>query len=287
MENFSKKFEDMTEEEIKNMSKKINSTLTKEYKEHKIFSELEKYSSFYNSLDFSTFSWVSMGVKGIINFDNYIFSSMKGTLESIKLILEHGKINDAFSLTRKYYDNVVINIYALLYLEDNHSLDNFIVEKINNWVTNKEKLPEYKVMNSYIRNSKQLKTINNLMFRGEYYKKMRIRLNDHTHYNYFKYMFYNDNEMADFKNNRIRFLEQLSIDIKNIFILHFIWLFTIKDNYMMSSNHIDYLDMGEIPPENSQYWVAPFIQEIFDDIIKKNRPDLVEEFKKSTCMEIK
>jgi len=200
--------------------------------------------------------------------------------------LKHGKINDAFSLTRKYYDNVVINIYALLYLEDNHSLDNFIVEKINDWVQNKEKLPEYKVMNNYIRKSSRLKSINDLIFTGDYYQKMRQRLNDHTHYNYFKYMVYNDNQKVDVYNNRIKFLEQLNIDIKNIFILHFIWLFSIKDNYMMSSDYIDYLDFGKTPPENSQYWVAPFVQNIFDDVIKKNRPDLAEEFKKSTCMEL-
>ncbi|WP_198319644.1 hypothetical protein [Aliarcobacter butzleri] len=287
MENFSKKLSEMTEEEIENMSKKINCTLTKEYKEHKIFSELEKYSNFYNSLSFSTFSWFTMGIKGIINFDNYIFSSMKGTLESIELILEYGKINDAFSLTRKYYDSVVINVYSLLYLENNHSLENFIVDKINNWVKNEEKLPEYKVMNNYIRNSKQLKSINELIFKGDYYKNMRQRLNDHTHYNYFKYMFYNDSEIADFNNNRVKLLEQLSIDIKNIFILHLIWLFSIKDNYMMAEDYRDYLDMGITPPENSQYWVAPFVQEIFDDIIKKNRPDLVEELKKSTYMQLK
>lgn len=263
-----------------------NCRLTQEYKEHKIFKELEEYSKFYNSLGFSTFLWYQKGTEDITNFDNYIFSSMKGTIESISLILNHGKINDAFSLTRKYYDNVIINIYAILYLEDNHSIDNFIVDKINNWVKNKEKLPTYKEMSNYIRSSERLKGINNILFKGTYYKNMRQRLNDHTHYNYFQYMFYNDNEMGDLKNNRITFLEQLSIDIRNIFILHLTLLFTIKDNYMMSSDYTDYLDFGVNPPENSQYWVAQFIQDIFNNVIKKYRNDLFEEIKKSTYMEI-
>lgn len=276
----------MNDEEFDKLAKKNNRRLTKDYQEHKIFNELDIYSEFYNYLGFSTFLWVQKGIEGL-NFDNYIFASMKGTIESIKLILEDGKINDAFSLTRRYYDNVIINIYAVLYLEDNHSIDNFIVDKINNWIKNKEKLPEYREMNNYLRNSEKLKSINKIIFKDTYYKNMRQRLNDHTHYNYFQYMFYNNNEMVDINNNRIKLLDQLSIDIKNIFILHFIWLFSIKDNYMMASDYTDYLDMGMNPPENSEYWISPFIQNIFDDIIKINRPDLVEEFKNSTCMELK
>jgi hypothetical protein len=95
------------------------------------------------------------------------------------------------------------------------------------------------------------------------------------------------NIIFDVYNNRIKFLEQLSIDLRNIFIKHFVWLFSIKDNYMMSSDYIDYLDMGMTPPKNSQYWVATLIQEIFDEIIKQYRPDLADELKKSTYMELK
>lgn len=261
--------------------------LSKEYKEHKIFNELGTYIKYYDFLSFSTFSWITVGVENMINFDNRIFTSIKGTLDSIQILIEKGKINDSFSLARRYHDNVVINTYALLYLEANQNLENFIVEKINKWVNNKEKLPEYKVMNSYIRNSKKLENINNLLFSTKYYTNMRQRLNNHTHYNFFQYMFYNDNQMFDVYNNRIKFLEQLSIDLRNIFIKHFVWLFSIKDNYMMSSDYIDYLDMNMTPPENSQYWVASLIQEIFDEIVKKHRPDLADELKKSTFMELK
>jgi len=52
----------------------------------------------------------------------------------------------------------------------------------------------------------------------------------------------------------------------------------------MASCHIDYLDMGDSPPKNSEYWIASFIQELLDDVIKKNRPDLASELKESTLM---
>jgi len=276
------------EKDFHEQIKQLNNKLTKEYTEHKVFYELDMYIEYYDLLSFSISSWLTSGVNDIMNFDNQIITSTQNTLESIKMLLEHGKINDVFSLTRRYHDSVIINIYALSYLEENYSLNNTIVDKINNWVNNKEKLPQYKEMNNYIRNhSSRLKHINRLLFKSQYYKNMRQRFNDHTHYNFFTYMLYNDNKMIDPLNNRIKFLDQLSIDIRNIFIKHFVWLFSLKDNYMMASDYIDYLDMGMTSPENSQYLVSSFVQEAFDKIIMKYRPDLAVELKKSTSMELK
>ena len=54
----------------------------------------------------------------------------------------------------------------------------------------------------------------------------------------------------------------------------------------MSSDYVDSLDVGITPEEDSQYRVAPFIQEIFNNIIKTNRPDIAEEIKKNTEMKL-
>ena len=59
-----------------------------------------------------------------------MFTSIRGTFESIRLILKNGMINDAYALLRKYFDSAVINIYTNLYLEDHLSIENFIVDKI-------------------------------------------------------------------------------------------------------------------------------------------------------------
>lgn len=55
---------------------------------------------------------------------------------------------------------------------------------------------------------------------------------------------------------------------------------------MMSSDYIDCLDMGIQPEEDSQYWVANFIQEIFDKVIKTKRYDIAEEIKRHTTMQL-
>ncbi len=97
-------------------------------------------------------------------------------------------------------------------------------------------------------------------------------------------MMMNDNQV--YVKNRIETLNILSCDIRDIFIKHFIWMFTASEHYMGSSDYIDSLDCGMTPEEDSQYHVAPFIQEVFDGIIKKYRIDLASELKDATCMEL-
>ncbi|MBU1297552.1 MAG: hypothetical protein KKB77_00145 [Bacteroidetes bacterium] len=55
---------------------------------------------------------------------------------------------------------------------------------------------------------------------------------------------------------------------------------------MLSSDYVDSMDLGLTPEEDSQYLVAPFIQEIFDKVIKKNRMDLALEIKSHTAMKL-
>ena len=256
----------------------------KEYLDHIVFKDLNYYIEFYKSLSTSVFGFSTLGTSSIINIDTYIYSSIQGTLESTKLILTSGKINDCFALTRKYYDSAVINIYSNLYLQDNFSIESFVVTKINNWLHSKEKLPDYRVMSEYIRNSEKLKTINKLLYLDKRYKRTRDRCNDHAHYNFYEYILLNDSKV--YSKNRLEALNQLSEDLKNIFILHLAYIFFMNDHYMMSSDYVDYLDCGMTPEQDSQYWVAPFIQEFFNNLLKKERPDIVFAIKESSKMQL-
>lgn len=255
-----------------------------EYQNHMVFPELEKYMAFYESLSFSVYSFGAVGTNAVLNIDTHIFRSIKGTLHSIQLVLKNGRINDAYSLLRKYYDSAVINIYSNLYLDDNSSIENFIVDKIDNWLKGKDKLPEYRVMSSYIRDSEKFSEINQLLYSNNKYKNIRNRCNDSTHYNFFYNMLLNDN-VADIEP-RIKILDIFSVDIKDILILHLAYLFYFKDHYMSSSDYMDALECGLEPQQDSQYWVAPFIQTVFDEIIAKERPDIVEKIKQKTCMNL-
>ena len=192
---------------------------SKTYQEHRVFAELGRYTDFYKHLAMSILSFVSMGTKAIINVDTYAYSSVQGTLESITAILHSGRIDDAYALLRKYYDSSTINIYANLYLSDHFSIDNFVVEKIENWLQGKEKLPEYRILSQYIRSSEKLKPITDLLMVDVRYKKIRDRCNDHTHYNFFRHVMLNDNEIHI--KNRVQWLDVFAHDVLDLFVCRF------------------------------------------------------------------
>lgn len=275
-------FKELMEHKEELDKNKKNSKL-KKINEHNIFLEIDKYINFYNSIEDATFFSTPSGIKEI-RFNSNFFYSMKETLNSIKILLKNGNINDAFTLLRKYQDVSTLHIYYLLYLEDNFSIDNLLVEKVNNWIKNKNIRIEYKNIKPYILGHKKTKKISKIIL--TYHQGLRDRLNGHTHYNCYSYLSLNENKVIYDNKEILDYLNRFLEDIRIIFASYFIWLFTAKEYYMASSDYVDYLDMGLTPPQDSQCWVAPFIQEIFDDIIKPNFKEVADELKKTTSMEL-
>jgi len=258
--------------------------LGKEYLNHDVFNDLTGYSDFYSRLSFLIMGFVSQGTKSLINLDTSFFSSIEGTLDSINEILSKGRINDSYALLRKYYDSTIINIYFNLYLEDNFDIENMIVEEIDKWRSGAGSMPHYQAMLKYIENSSTLEPITKLLKSDDRYKQIRDRCNNHMHYNFFQNAVYNNNQVHI--SDRLEILDTFSKDLRNLFIQHFAYVFYLKDHYMMSSDYIDSLDIGIAPEEGSQYFVAPFIQETFDEIIKKERPDIASEILSNTEMNL-
>lgn len=255
-----------------------------EYQKHAVFAELEQYATFYESLARSTFGFVSVGTRAICNIDSYMFSSVQGTLSSIRTILRDGRINDAYALLRKYYDSAIINIYTGLYLKDHFSIENFVVTQIDRWLQGKDKLPEFRIMSKYIRDSPGVAPITNLLFADDRYKQLRDRCNDHTHYNFYRNVLLNDKEIL--VEGRRQALEEFSQDLRDVLILHLSYMFFANGHYTMSSDHLDCLECGMTPEPESQYWVAPFVQEIFDQTVKGSRPDIAATIKQHSSMHL-
>lgn len=245
---------------------------SEKFQQHAIFSELDNYMQFYDNLSLLVFPFITPGTGSMANIDSYVYSSIKGTIDSIQTITRRGRLNDAYALLRKYHDSVIINTYSCLYLEDNISIENFTVEKIRNWLDGKEQLPEYRIMSQYIHNSKKVASLNKLLYQSDVYKNVRERCNDHTHYNYFQNILLNDNEI--YQKDRIGVLDQLSNDILNIFLLHQAYIIHLNQHYISSTEYRDNLESGMEPIEGTQYNVAPFVQEIFDKLFKIKKPDV-------------
>ena len=70
-------------------------------------------------------------------------------------------------------------------------------------------------------------------------------------------------------------------------ILHLSYLFFAKQHYMASSDYLDYLECGLTPEPDSQYWVAPFVQEMFDEVVAQHRPDIAARIKDHTSMHLR
>ena len=253
------------------------------YRNHPVFQQLARYAEFYESFSMSIFGFATW-TKAACNIDSYVYSSMQGTLESISHVLHNGRISDSYALLRRYYDSAIINIYSNLYLQNHFSIENFVVDKIDNWLKGKQQLPRYGGMANYIRSSPRLAKITDLLFSDTTYENIRDRCNDYTHYNLFHNVLCNDNQV--YLKGRIAILNSFSKDLENILILHLSYLFFLNDHYMTSSDYVDHLECGMTPPEDSQYLVAPFIQAIFDSVIKKNRMDIAVAIKSNTAMKL-
>lgn len=112
----------------------------------------------------------------------------------------------------------------------------------------------------------------------------RKRCNDNAHYNFYKNVLLNNDKIEN--PGREKAMSNLSEDITQLIIYHLSYLFYINKHYMMSSDYRDYLDVGETPPKDSEYWVATFIQNIFNDQIKTFRPDVAKLIREKTTMHL-
>ncbi len=259
-----------------------------DYLKHEVFLVLKDFINFYEHLSQNVFLFMSQGISGtgIFNIDSYIYYGTGGTLDSIRLVLEKGRINDAFALTRKYHDAVVMDIFkAFLIQEKYNPLDNkWTVKQIDEWAHSKGKMPKYEAMMKYIHRVSKNHGDPRDHFSVDRYTRIRNKCNNHQHHNSLSIMMFNDNAIHN--DNRIKELGQLSICIKDIFTLHFAYFFHLHPAYMSSSDYREYMDVGETPPEGCQNWVAPFIQTTFDKYIKTRMPQLASYIRESSCMEL-
>lgn len=82
------------------------------YLKHKVFNDLRYMKKFYDSISMSCFSFIATGTHGITNYTSYVYSAIEGTLDSITILLKNGRINDAYTLIRKLFDDILLDIYG-------------------------------------------------------------------------------------------------------------------------------------------------------------------------------
>lgn len=257
----------------------------KEYQTHKVFPLMDSLVEFYSSVYMLSPFFLTNGVSsGLLNVDNVACGSLAGTLDSIRIVLKEGRINDAYALIRKYHDGIISVLYINVYIAENYSLQNLVVKQIQEWVNNKRKLPSAENMMRTIRNHEPLKGLEKLFDFDGLYCRIRRLANGNTHYNKLYYLWLNNNMV--FNSNRLHELDNLYVCILHLFILHFAYMYSLNPQYMMSTDYFDALDCCTKPNEESQYWVATYITDVFEKYIVTKRPDVAEYMREHTDMQL-
>jgi hypothetical protein len=147
----------------------------------------------------------------------------------------------------------------------------------------RERSPELRAFWPKITSSPALTEFNKL-FNAFEYKAISDRCNDHVHVNLFKNLRSNSPDVSF--ELQMAALEQFAGDFRRLFIRHLGYVFSIRSEYMASSDYIDALECDLEPEQDSQYWVAPIVQEVFDEIITPLRPDVTAYIKENCEMHL-
>lgn len=237
------------------------------YQNHPVFDEIKYMMNFYESVSDTCMRYIPQGVLGIMNYASYIYLALKGTLDSIQLTLREGRMTDAFTLLRKLFDDVLVEIYIDVTRKEKFDWENnFYVQDVEEWIRGKHRIPKLEKLLKILEKSPSTKDIYPFFGWDSYLKKYREYLDDSVHSNRFRGVLLNCNEVI--VENRERELRNLSIVLKQIFLVHLAFIFHLNDHYFMATDFMDDKDMGLEPPEGCTEWIAPYAQEAFDKYIK-------------------
>lgn len=253
--------------------------MSEAYLKHKVFDDLKYMMEFYDFLSMNCNNFVPTSTHGSINYVLYVNTSIEGTLDSIYTLLTKGRINDAYTLIRKLFDDILLEIYIDVTFKEKFSLDNFIVEEVNEWIQGKHRIPKTEKILKYLEQSEKTKDLYPLFGWDTYLKKNREMLDDSVHSNRFHLMLLNCNTV--YKENRDRHLKNCEIVLNQLFLLHLSFIFHLNPHYLMASDYMDYMEEGMTPPEGCESWIATFAQEAFDKVIKPHKA--IANYILSTC----
>jgi len=235
-------------------------------KENTINESLDTQIKFYANISDSIWS-MSNSAHILGNLSSSIFTASSNTIKTIKYTIENNYFSDSYVLIRKIYENILTFLYVELESEDQY--DN---EQIKNWIKGEDTLHNLsmKELIKYFNKNQKINEIFSVLEIENIYKKLKDDCNDYVHNNCLKNITLNAVFHFDPKTVTYHQTKILSY-LDSIHSLSFAIICILKPYYAKSSDYMDHLEMGLTPPENSQYWVAPFMQKEFDKLYKNNQ----------------
>lgn len=239
---------------------------------HTVFKQLSDFKDFYFSISENSSRNLAMGIEMVIELNSIFFESMKNTIDSIIILLEKGRLGDGYTLLRRYEDLTLFQTYTNLKIKKEFSIDNLIVEDVNNWLLTNEKAPGIKNIDKYLKGSDLLEPIY-CLFKKDEFENIRIRSNNFTHFNDIQSVLLQDAEtLYKFKNE----YNQFQKDILKILIRHFAFALYLNGEYITDEDYFVGMDVGIYKEGEEEPGISPIIQIIFDKYIKPNRPDVAK-----------
>jgi hypothetical protein len=234
--------------------------------------------AFYEGISESTFSMIDT-IYLPQNVGSVIFSAITNRLKTLRFAVKNGFISDSYVLIRMIYEDIFTFIYFEIKMGNGRE-DN----DIRQWIQGKKKLHRLympQLLSFLVRNNHDIKTCFDLLDVSGKYKDIKSYCNDYVHNNYFFNLRLNADGYKD--NVAQAHYERMASYLDALKILLFVAICILKPYYMSSSDYMDHLELGLSPPEGSQYWVAPFMQEEFDKIHSINK-EVAEIILKSSYM---
>lgn len=231
-------------------------------------------------------------------FNGISLDSTIRTLDSIQRCCVYGAFSDANTLVRKYRDDLMQFMYNYHLAEikslkeDYKKAEMNRFEALNKWFENKLEYDngrrdyydgdKYK---QYFITADETKGFLTECFDnfGIFWKNINELNNNFVHSNGEKYL---KSNLCDYrsKDEVEYYLEATGECIIKITSISLCFLMLIDASLFQSSDFMDYIECGEIPPENSQYFITPVTQKYIDEylhIISANAKEYIK--KHNSC----
>ncbi len=282
------KIDERFQEDIDDNIRSINNQIIKKNADcQKSIDNLKQLEEFLSSMGFLSFGRDYIVCNKKIFSLQVVITSLELTMGSIISCCENACIADAYTLMRKARDDLFFYLYILVYdslLKSGDKTENLkkMENTITRWCRNELKNFNIGQVLQGIENADYLRSVVEKYNLKKSFDEIGKHLNNYVHGN--GHRFYN-------KNANIYSHDELAIEynniVKNAKYITIVFLFLLilcAPHLIMSEDYIDYLEFNEMPPEGSQYWVAPFIEKFIKENIALIDTNCLYYLKNNTVM---
>jgi len=223
-----------------------------------------------------------------------IINASMNTLLSVWECCKLGFFSDAFTLLRKFRDDLLQYLFICSTIEE-RTIIPVCDTKDGSKISTHNKTPREKAIDTWFENtladddhkrvrndffvtSKYLAHLkkNELIFDcfAKYLEPLWERLdrdlNNYVHANGRKYIYANKPNLVS--DNSFEMVERVVSTMRGIMVVFISFLMLVRGSLACSDDYVSYLDMDMTPPDGSQYRIAPGVQEFIDnDIVRVSK----------------